>query len=448
MSRCLTAALIALTAACAGPSTADDTLEHARRRMERPKGGDDLLAACRALEAMVQRGGARDRQLQAIRVWVDCLARTGELDRAATALAGLPRAARLYGQALVTVGRDPAALPRAVGLLDQAAAAWPAEAEPPYRAAVLLLADDQPAKALPRLERAARLRDSAAVAVARAHALLDLGRTEEALTEVRRVPGLDPGEAELRKGRALIQRIARRTRTVPRDARKAYREALDLLQHTDRAGQCIRALEGILLDHPRLAAAYTLLGLAHLRLGNAADAVVALRRALELNPLDATNPLYLAVIYQKRGQLPQSITYFRRALELDPFLVRAARELAQLLLREGRAKEAATVLERLVSLDRDSETTQRLAGRAHMAAGALRRAERYFAGLAARDPDDFELNLRLGQLLLRRYQDEGRPGLLERAAKHTRRAARARPDDAEVEELQLQLRQAQQGSSK
>jgi tetratricopeptide (TPR) repeat protein len=433
--------LSALLWGCGSPTT----LSQGRALMEKGR----LEEACAGLEQLVVSAPDRGEWLDAIRSWVDCLSRAGELRRAPSIIARLPeRGPRLYGRALVELARSPAGLPRAVELLARAEKSWPDEAEIPYRAGVLLLADDQAAAALPLLERAARQRDSAADAVARAHALLDLGRTPEALAQIRRVVGLGPTAKDLRRGRALIQRIARRTRTVPDAARERYREALDLLQRRDLAGQCVRKVEEILLDHPRLAAAHTLLGLAHLRLGNAAEAVVALRRAHELNPLDATNPLYLAVIYNKRGQAERSIKLFRRALELDPFLLGAARELGQLLLRQGRGREAAEVLDRVVLLDGSSASGRRMAGRAHMAAGALRRAERYFAKLWEKDRDDFELNLRLGQLLVRRAREERRPELLERARKHARRAAAVRPSDPEVEELRAQLAQAQRGTGR
>jgi len=425
---------------CATPGGGQQ-LKQARRLMEQGQ----LVQACSALDSLVSRDDSnRQDQLELVRTWVDCLVRSGELSRAAVRLAPMPEAVRMYGAALVQVGRDPRGMPRALQLLRRAQTRWPDEAEIPYRAAVLLLADGQAGAALPFLDRAGRLQDSASVAVARAHALLDLGRTREALDQVRQVPTLRPSTRDVQRGRALIQRIARRGRAIPPSARRPYRQALDLLRRRDLAGECVRKVEAMLLDHPRLAAAHTLLGLAHLRLGNVAEAVVALRRAETLNALDATNPLYLAVVYQKRGQVEQSISSYQKALSLDPFLLQAGRELGQLLLRQGRGPAAADVLERVAVLDQESDSSQRMAGRAHMAAGALRRAERYFVHLARSNPDDFELNLRLGQLLLRRYKEEGRVELLQQASRHIRRAASTHPSDPEVEELQLQLRQVEE----
>jgi tetratricopeptide (TPR) repeat protein len=221
-----------------------------------------------------------------------------------------------------------------------------------------------------------------------------------------------------------------------------FREALDLLHRHDRAGACIRKVEELLMDHPRIAAAQTLLGLANFRLGNSAAAVVALRQADALNRYDATNPLYLALIYQQRGRREKAATHFRRALALDPFHAQAARELGRILLATGRTKEAAEVLERLAALDSSNEMGLRLAGRAHFESGALGKAERFYSRLLKKDPKDFELNLRLGQILLKRFGQGGDRDLLEKATQHAKKAATIRPEDPELDQLLREIKRS------
>lgn len=429
--------LAGIAGGCAGAGAGKE-LAGARALMKAGR----LREACDQLEGLTSRAAemSRGRQLTTVRRFVECLSRIGELDRAAPTLAGLAEGARLYGRALAAVALDPAGLPRALALLARAGRAWPDQAEIPYRRGVLLLADDQAAAALPELERAGRLQDTAAIAAARAHALLDLGRTADALEAVRAVVKLRPTTKDIKRGRALVQRVTRRAQRIPPAAEATYREALDLLERQDRAGACIQKLEGLLLDHPNLASAHRLAGLAHLRLGNAAEAVVALRRAAELAPLDATAPLYLAVIYHKRGQLQLSADHYRRALRQDPFLVQAAQQLGRILLELKQPRQAAEVLEQVIALDGGADGSRRLAARAHLAAGALHRAEQHLVRLIRRSPEDFELNLRLGQVLLRRSLEEGRPELLARARRHARKAASARPGDAEVQQLQAGLK--------
>lgn len=410
-------------------------VQQARQLMRAGK----LQQACDQLEELVQAGGgSKSRRLETLRSWVHCLSRIGELRRARRVLAGMEGSGgRLYASALVEVAESPAGFARALDLLARAQQKWPSEAEIPYRAAVLLMANEQPVEALIRLKQASRLDDTAAIAAASAHALLDLGRTEEALKQVRRVPRLDPGPLDIKRGRALIQRITRRSRRLPEQAMPRFREALDRLHRHDQAGLCIQKLEELLMDFPRLAAAHTLLGLAHIRLQNNAAAVVALTRAAALNPLDATNPTYLARIYQNRGRLRDSVKHYREGLELDPFDVDAARELGQVYLKLDQPREATRVLSRALAIDGGTELSLRLAGRANLAAGKLTEAQSYFLKIVEGNPGDFETNLRLGQILLNRYSKEGKiqPELVSQASRYAQRAARVRPEDPELEQL-------------
>jgi tetratricopeptide (TPR) repeat protein len=427
-SRALLSAVVALVA-CAPPADLDRARHHLR--------SGELRRACVELRALVDRPAARRTSLSTLRSWIDCLARSGELDVARRYLASRPNdGARFYGEALVEVSGSPAALPRALKLLEEAGRRWPDQAEIPYRAAVLLLADEQPSAALPLLERSCRVEDTAACAVALAHALLDLDRAPEALAAAARVPQLQPERTDVARGRALIQRVMRRTRSVPASARVRYQQLLELVQRQEKAAETVRLAREILVDHPRLGPVHLLLGLGQLRLGNAGEAVVALRRAAELLPLEATGHLYLAVIHQSRGRLEESVNHFREALRRDPFLGQAALQLGELQLRLRRPREAALALDRAVALDGGSSRLLRLSGRAHLAAGDLDPAERSFSRLLQREPRDFEAHLRLAQILLRRGRSRE---LVERAAVHARQAAAVRPGDSEVEQVQQLL---------
>ncbi len=400
------------------------------------------VKACRILEALVKREAPRPRRLEVLRLWIHCSEQSGMLAEALERVEELSAGGdRLYASALVQMAQSPANLSRAVALLAQAQKSWPDQGEIPYRAAVLLLADHQPARALPLLRTGCKLSDTAACAVATAHALLDLGRTSEALAAARRVPGLHPRSVDVRRGRAFIRRLRKRTQTFPAGTRDRHRAALDMLNRQDRAGECIKILDEVLLDHPRLAAAHSLLGLAHLRLGNRGEAVAAFRRAGKLAPLDATNHHYLGVIYQGRGRARTAAVHFRRALDLDPFHADAAARLGKSLLAAGDPRKAAQVLDLLLALDSSLPASLRLAGRAHLAARNLDRAEDCFRRLALAEPKDFEPNLRLAQLLYRRYVKQGnKPAdLLKRASKHADLAAKERPEDPELRRLQAVL---------
>ena len=431
----LGSALLVLLASCAHPAGG---LVQARKHLDSAK----PVEACRIIDGIMERKAPRARRLETLLLWIHCSERIGRMTDARQRVDELTDGGdKLYASALIQMALTPANLQRSVALLKRAQQRWPDQGEIPYRAGVLLLADHQSARALPLLRQGCRLADTAACSVALAHALLDLGRTEEALKVARRVPRLHPRPADVKRGRSFILRLRKRTQRLPQDARDRYRAAMDLLTRQDRAGACIKTVDEILLDHPRLGVGHTLLALAHLRLGNRGEAVSGFRQAGKLDPLDATNPHYLGVIFQGQNRPRTAATHFRHALHLDPFHADSAERLGKVLLAAGNPRKAAEALDLLLALDGGLPASLRLAGRAHMAAKNLVRAEQIFSRLAVTGPADFELNLRLAQLLYKRYAKQGnRPkDLLKQAAMHAEKAAKVRPEDPELRRLQAVL---------
>lgn len=407
---------------------------------QRAMAAGDWLAACPMFESLALANGSRAARLEAIRRGVDCHRKAGSLDRFTTRMSRLEPPLRLYLEALSSLARDPARLPQAVGLLDRAGQLWPDEAEIPFRAGLMLLGNDEAARALPLLERACRLESSAACAAALAHALLDLGQRDEALEQARAIPGLLPRPQDLLHGRHLIARLARRDQAVPEPAAGRLRQAVALLPQEDRLAEAQKLLEDLLLDFPRLAPAHSMLGLVRLRLGNPAEAVMAFRQAALLNPKDPQNYFNLALIYNERNQWEQVVTLLRQTLQLDPFDARAARLQGEALLRLQRPGDAAEALERLVQVGGPRPDHLRLLARANQAAGRLDRAERAYRQLLAQLPRDFEGNLRLAQVLVQqRLKADRRPGLLAEAGRYLGLAASLRPEDPEVKRLQAEV---------
>ncbi len=359
--------------------------------------------ACDLLEDLLTEASTPSVRLDAVRLYVDCSRRMGSLARAEVQVARLKgEGARLYGQAMLTLARSSSNLERSIELLNRAARAWPGSGEIPFRAGLLLLLDSQPRLARPLLEQGCRLETSSTCAITLAHALLDLGLIEEALAQARASMRLHPKARDLKRGRALVRRIQRRTRAVPPGAKGRFQHAMGLLRNEDKGSECLRIVEEIVLEHPNFAGGHTLVGLAHLRMGNPAEAVVALRRAAKLNPLDATNSFYLALIYQQRQRWDDTSSMLERTLELDPFHLRALKLLGEVQLRTRRNKKAAEVLDLLSSLDPGNKINLRLSARAHLASGHQKRAEERYQRLLKGAPTDFEANLRLAQLMLKR----------------------------------------------
>jgi tetratricopeptide (TPR) repeat protein len=401
----------------------------------------DLLRQDEPLHAS-QKIEPRDAWLEHIRGFILCSSLIGTLDRAAARLAQMPLdAPRLYGEALIAVARPLSQLPLALSLLARAESLWPDRGEIPYRAGVLLLADEQPRRAIPFLERAFRLSETASCAAALAHALLDLDRGAEALDHARKIPSLYPSAEDISRGRALIARLVHRSTVIPDKARARYEHALDLLQKRDRPGEAITLSEDLLHDFPRFGACYTVLGLAHLRLNNGPETYVSFERAMDLSPLNAENPLYLALFYQLRGHLEESVTYFRRALALNPFLDRAAYELGKTLLKLNRKKEARLALEQSLAVEGDGDDVLRLVAKTHLSIGSYDGAEAHLERLVKKYPNDFELQILLAQTLLKHYLEQQKRAsrLLLRAKECARQASALQSADPALKELKAQL---------
>jgi tetratricopeptide (TPR) repeat protein len=416
--------------ACAGKPP---TLGSVRALLAKGKLDD----ACAGAQRLVEAGGKPAAQLDAQRVLVACMARAGRLATLRKELAQRRAPALLYARALARLAASPAELPAALRLLDEAERAWPTVGEIPFRAGLILLADARPAAAEPYLRRACKRASTARCSATLAHALLDLDRPEAARREVGKLLTRDPRPRDIARGRLLIRRLRRRQQRMPPTARKLFVRARQRLIKKDNAAGALAALRELAIDHPRLAAAHTLGGLAHLRLGNLARAVASFQQAARIDPKDARNHYYLGVIYRARRQPQAAILHYRRALALDPFLWRATAQLGRLLAARRRHKEAATLLDRLVLLA-PSHVSRRMAGRAHLRAGTLQQAEGHFRRLLEREPRDFEAHLRLAQILLRLHREgppERRGAALEQAREHATEAAAIRPSDPEVKQL-------------
>ncbi len=426
----------AFVGACAGKVP---TLASVRASLKR----GELDDACAGAERLVEAAGNPTAQLEARRAQVSCMARAGRLAELRSELAERPAdPPTLYARALARLAASPAHLPVAVKLLAQAEKGWPEVGEIPFRAGLILLADAQPAAAAPCLRRACKRSPTARCSAALAHALLDLGRPRAARAEVRKILDRNPRPRDIARGRQLVRRLRRREQRMPPSARKLFSEARTRLIKKNNAASALAALRELVIDHPNLPSAHTLRGLAHLRLGNLARAVAAFQRASRLDPADSRNHFYLGVIYRARRQPQAAIIHYRRALALDPFLWRATAQLGRLLASRRRHQEAARLLDRLVVLA-PSHVSRRMAGRAHLRAGTLQRAETHFRRLLEREPRDFEAHLRLAQILLRLHREgppERRGALLERAREHAAEAASLRPTDPEVKQLLNRLK--------
>jgi tetratricopeptide (TPR) repeat protein len=231
----------------------------------------------------------------------------------------------------------------------------------------------------------AALAQSASNHIARGNlgaALLQDGRVEEAITQLRRALATQPGyrEAHVNLGNALA-----RTGRLD-EAMQEYRRALEL--------------------DPRQANAAFGLGNALLRTGRTDEAIAAFRRALDLEPEFPLVHNNLGNALLGLGRVDEATTHYRQALSLDPHFALAENNLGNALLQEGRVDEAIAHYRRALELDPGYAEAHHNLGLAAFRAGRVDEAiEHYQVALALR-PDYADAHNNLGVAYLRAGRDQ------------------------------------------
>ncbi|MGH8117095.1 MAG: tetratricopeptide repeat protein, partial [Rhodanobacteraceae bacterium] len=104
-------------------------------------------------------------------------------------------------------------------------------------------------------------------------------------------------------------------------------------------------------DHPEVLRLHA--GILSLR-GRHADAIAAMRRAVELRPVDALYHNTLGTVLGTSGDFDEAIRVLNRACELDPGLGTAWYNLGLMLIRSVRYAQAIDALRRAVQLAPDN----------------------------------------------------------------------------------------------
>lgn len=128
--------------------------------------------------------------------------------------------------------------------------------------------------------------------------------------------------------------------SVSAEARAAFDRAIEAMQ-SEQWDQAEQRLLAMTEQYPVLSGPWVNLGKVYAKTERPDEAVVALEKALELNPnnLDAYN--HLALLKREAGEFDQAEAHYRQALEVWPFHARTHLNLGVLLdLYLGRGKEA------------------------------------------------------------------------------------------------------------
>jgi tetratricopeptide (TPR) repeat protein len=212
--------------------------------------------------------------------------------------------------------------------------------------------------------------------------LLDRGNAEEALPHSQEAVRLDPNSAPLHHNLGNVLRVLERYV----DARASYLEALRL--------------------NPSLPLSNAHLGVVLQRSGQAAEGVVWLKKAVELEPANADFWQWLAELYDELEEPADSIPCWERVVALDPDRVSAHLALGWALQDEGQFDASRTHYEIAIQLQPDSGTAFLNLGGLQEELGQMVEAEASFRTALRLQPQFALPHARLATLLRSKLPDE------------------------------------------
>lgn len=205
--------------------------------------------------------------------------------------------------------------------------------------------------------------------------LEDLGRYNDAAQELGRAVQLSPGSVEysMHYTEALL-------------LSKQYSAALDFLRSVrDRFGKvpdyryklglayygvpnypaAIDQFEALVRDYPNLDRAHYFLGHSYSATGDLKNAEIQYRRALALNPQDASNYAALGHVLRRDNDLrtDEAIGYLEKAMQLDPFDILSKEDLALCYEKKGRYPEAERLMDGVIRNQPGSVSAHRMLAR-------------------------------------------------------------------------------------
>jgi Flp pilus assembly protein TadD len=169
--------------------------------------------------------------------------------------------------------------------------------------------------------------------------------------------------------------------------------------------------------------AHTHLGLLLMEKGRHDEAMVHLRRALEIHPKPADAHSNLGLLLMDMGRDDESAVHLLKALEINPRQADAHNNLGALLARKGRLDEAAAHLRKALELHPDHAEVHYNLGDLLARRGRMEEAIAHYRQALAIHPDYADAHNNLGLLLAKM----GRPA---EAVACFRRAVKLSPDHA------------------
>jgi Flp pilus assembly protein TadD len=135
--------------------------------------------------------------------------------------------------------------------------------------------------------------------------------------------------------------VSKRELSIPHNAHDAMQKGLSLLNGKSDYPGSVKQFQRAVQEYPDYYEAYTEMGIAYMKSGDAANAETSLRKALDLSEQRYGDALsWLAVLLSNNEKFADAEPLARKAVELDANSWQANAELARALDGLGRASEA------------------------------------------------------------------------------------------------------------
>ena len=226
-------------------------------------------------------------------------------------------------------------------------------------------------------------------------ALRKKGRLDDAFAQYASALRIEPnnvvahnnlGNAFMQAGRVdLAVAQYQRALAIKPDYALAHTNLADAYLESDRLDLAIGQYHQALRYDPSAIDAHSNLGVALMRLGRIEEAITEFRSALGINPRYVTAQINLGNAFLLANQLDAAIAQYLAALAIDPNSAAAQGNLGFSLLRAGRAPEAMAHFERVLEID--PSTADGDPGYSLLRAGRLAEAVAHFQQALGMDPN-------------------------------------------------------------
>jgi len=342
-----------------------------------------------------------------------------------------------YGLGLVEISRGPGHMQAALDQFTRAAELLPAEADVPFRIGLVYLMNGDYKQAEKYLEQAVHKDPNRAdIYVARGNALLGQGKGAQAVRSMAKILLLSPSASVASKACTVAAKVFDPLRGADPDLAQDLEKVVELLDR-DYVQQGLAEVLKILDRQPDNPFANVLKGLAHSRLQNDGEAVVAFEHALDLRPESPLALIGLGDVYARLQKWGKARAYYEKATSMNPFDLDARTRMGDMARKRRDYARAAGVYASLVLLAPDKIDYRYQYALALFSAGRIREAVGVYEGILEIKADDIESLVRLGSLYaaLSKAEPEKREADRGRARAFLERAHELSPDNQAIQEM-------------